>query len=312
MKKFVLLPILLCLFTEISFAQHKKVVAIMPFLSSHADNRPHAAQLQSIVSQVFTSRPYVQFVDRSTDAIVLKELENQTREQSISSETLVEQGKLTGSQEIIIGNLASISVEQRRAGSNSSDVKYIANISYSLQVVDAATGILKSSGDINGSTKLQEIGTVLLSGIKNVLVKNDDSRRDNRALENASSILLADTKDEAIRKAIAATKQEMIDWIRKAYPPVIMLLSVETRDKTGLPETVIITGPGLSSGKKIIIREVSFVNDSEGNPHKREKKIGELKVSEIQGDVIVCKVTDGENILDEKMKSGAQLEFALK
>lgn len=270
----------------------------MPFLSSLPANRPYAAQLQSISMQVFISKSHIEFIDRSTDALVLKELENQTREQSISSATLVEQGKLSGAQEIIVGTLTTLGVELK-GSMGLSDRKYGASINFSLQVVDAATGKMKSTRNFNGSTKMKDAGAKALGEFKKILGK-------------AAAIFMADTKEEAIGKAMEATKQEIADWIQEAYPPVIMLMSIESRDKKGFPQTVMVSGEGLSSGKKITIKEISFITDATGTLRRREVKVGELKVSEDQGEVFICKVTDGENTLEEKMKSGAQLEFIVK
>jgi hypothetical protein len=281
----------------------KKVVAIMPFLSASSQNRTYAAQLQSIALQTFVSNANVTFIDRSADGFVLKELDNQIREQSISSKVLVEQGKLSGSNELIVGTLTGVGVETMQVSKildNGYDRKYSANLSYSLQVIDAATGLMLSSKDFNGNTKKQDIGNKIF-GSSGVFGKT-------------TGILLADTKEDAIRKAINATKQEITDWIIDVYPPLIRIIDIESRNKSGFPEVVLISGFGsdMAVGKKITIKEITLLDDGNGGKLKREKKIGELKVTEIQGQVTVCKVKDGEAVLEEKMKNPASLRFIIE
>jgi hypothetical protein len=303
MKK-VLLFITIVLLSIPAFSQvEKKVVAIMPFLSSSAENRNYAAQLQSIALQTFNSNSNATFIDRSADAAVLKELDNQIREQSISSKVLVEQVKLSGSNELIVGSLAGVSVESVQVSKllgGGYDKKYSASISYSLQVIDGATGLTLSVKDFNGNTKKQDASNKIF-GNKGVFGK-------------ATGLLLADTKDEAIRKAINATKDDITDWISESYPALIRIINIESRNKSGFPEVVLISGFGsdMSVGKKITIKEITMLDDGNGGQIRREKKIGELKVSEIQGQVTVCKVKDGETVLEEKMKNPASLKFIIE
>lgn len=303
MKKVTLFVI--TLFTSITIYSQvdKKVVAIMPFISSSPEYRNYAAQLQSIALQTFNSNSNATFIDRSADAAVVKELDNQIREQSISSKVLVEQGKLSGSNELIVGSLAGVSIETTevpRILGGGYDKKYSASLSYSLQVIDGATGLTLSVKDFNGNTKKQDVGKKIF-GNKGMLGKG-------------SGILLADTKDEAIRKAINATKGEITDWITESYPPLIRIINIESRNGSGFPEVVLISGFGsdMSVGKKITIKEITLLDDGAGGKIKREKKIGELKVSEIQGQVTVCKVKEGENVLEEKMKNPASLKFTIE
>src|ERR1700761_9410401 len=109
MKKLIFFIVLFEASFIVDVYAQKKVVAIMPFLCSSAENKSSAAALQSVAIQVFSAKSNITLVDRSADESVLKELDNQIREQSISSKSLVEQGKLSGSQEIIVGALNSIS-----------------------------------------------------------------------------------------------------------------------------------------------------------------------------------------------------------
>ncbi len=84
--------------------------------------------------------------------------------------------------------------------------------------------------------------------------------------------------------------------------------------RKNFPETISIAGFETSklSGKIVTVNEVSFIDDGAGKKFKRVKKIAELKVQEIQGEVTLCKVKDGADILDEKMKSKAKMEFVIK
>lgn len=292
---------LLALLTFAVFNAHsqKKVVAVMPFLSSTPENKQSAAALQSIALQVFNAKSNIKVVDRSADESVLKELDNQIREQSMSSKVLVPQGQLSGSQEIIIGILNSVSVEPK-------DGKFVASLNYTLEAADAATGVMINSHNFKGSTNSQDLG-------KKVLGLGILGSKAN-ALGDASTVLMADTKEAAITNAINDTRRQMTRWINEVYPPDIKVLAVDSRDSKGYPVTLSMAGfeAGVPTGKTITVNEITYLENGSGPKLKRVKKIAELKIVEIQGEVTECKVKSGEDVLDEKMKGNAKLEFYIK
>jgi hypothetical protein len=294
MKKILLFVIFLFAFGSINtFAQAKKVVAIMPFLSATPENKGSAAALQSVAMQVFSRKNNITLVDRSADQSVLKELDNQIREQSISSKTLVEQGKLTGSEEIIVGMLNSIGVESK-------DNKFSASLNYTLQIDDAATGTLISTKSFSGSTGTQDLGHKVFGALGGGL------------LDRASTAIMSDTKDAAIQNAISDTKKQIAQWINDAYPADIKILSVDARDSKGFPLTITLGGMNAEaqSAKNMTINEITYY-ESDGKKFKKVKKIASLKVTLVQGEVAEAKVKDGGDVLDEKMKSGAKFQILL-
>ena len=279
----------------------KRSLQLCRLFRSSPANRARAVQLQEIAIQCLRAKSNINLIDRSADSLLLQELDNQIREQSMASNIHVEQGKVSGAQDIIVGILTSVGVEERnvRGLLSPSTKKYLGNISYSLQIMDASTGVQKTSKTFDGSTKKQDLGTKIFGNTK---------------LGKASSLLMADTKEDAILKAINDTKNEIAEWINEAYPAPVKLLSVDTRDSKGQPDNVAIGG--LSSevrkGKTITVNEITVLDDGSGKQFKRVKKIGELKVLENQGDVTECKVTDGADIIEDKMKDGAKFRIRRK
>jgi hypothetical protein len=298
MKKNLLAFVLLLAFGfNNAFSQTKKVVAVMPFLSALPQNKATAAALQSEAIQIFSQHANITLIDRTADPLVLKELDNQIREQSIASSTLVEQGKLSGSKEIIVGILNSVSIESKGN-------KFSASLNYTLQIDDAATGTLISTQSFSGNTGTQDLGHKVFGALGGV--------GGTGVLDKASTAIMSDTKDAAVQNAIANSKKQIMQWISEAYPPEIKILSVDARDSKGHPATVTLGGisAAAQSAKNVTINEVTYY-ESDGRKFKKVKKVAELKLTLIQGEIAEAKVRDGGELLDERMKGGAILQITL-
>lgn len=285
----------------------KKVVGIMPFVSSQPQNRGTASQVQEMVVRLLSSNSNIQAVDRSKDSLVVRELDNQIRDVSVMAKQLADQGKLIGAKEIIVGTLSKASAEPVSGNAYGSNVKYSGLVNFSLQLIDVETGTVKEQETFEGSTNKVEAANKGTKALGSILKKSNPLGNNTTA-----DILLADTKEKAILNAVNQSEKSIAQWVTKIYSSNIRILSVEERDK-GLPEKVLVSGLGESvkKGTQITINEISFF-DVDGKKMKREKKVGELKVEEVQGELTVCKVTNGEALLDEKLKANSKLELVIK
>ncbi len=226
MRKFITA---LAVFFLVHSAQGQRVVAIMPFVSSYSGNSLRASQVQDQVIEILQARSDLRFVDRSKDTMVVKELYNQTRLESVSADALVNQGKLLGANDIIAGTLTNVSTETRYVNSkipllgSSEKIKYSASVSFSIQIIDVETGQFKEQKVINVNTAEQDkVGTIFS--------------------DKGGGLLMADTKEQAILNALKKTKTVVLQWINKVYPPEIKILRIEETTKGGNPETVLVSG----------------------------------------------------------------------
>lgn len=298
MNKLKILLIFLLAGNGIVQAQSPKtVVAIMPFVSSSSGDLNRAAQLQAIAVECLRSKSNIQLIDRSNDTLLRRELITQMGEGSINAQHLAQQGDISGAEDIFVGKVSSVSAEQRQVngmfGTNST--KYLGNITYSLEIMDASTGLQKALKNFTGNTGAQDFTSIVAGNTK---------------LGKANSMQMADTKEQAIINAINATKNDILAWVNTAYSN-IKILSVDSKDNNSLPATVLVTGlAGIKKNTSITVNEITSLDDGNGGTIKRVQKVFELKVVDPQGDVTICKVTDGANVVEDKMKN-ATLQFVI-
>jgi len=277
-------------------AQTTKIsIAVLPFTAADVQDMPRAVQIQGAVIEILKAKSNLDFVDRSNDSLLLKELDNQTREQSMDAKGLVQQGKLQGASQMIAGTVANVMVEQKSTpntsfltGSNTTVSSYKASVNFSLQLIDVESGKVLSQKSFNNSQ-----GSGKLSRFINLST--------------------ASTKEQAIADAIDKVKKDVLAWINASYPPDVRLLSVEKRNSKGLAETLLASGidASLHKGMKLDVNEIQSINTGT-SIIKRKVKIGALKIKELQGDVTVCEVIDGAELLEKKMIEKATIEIAAR
>ncbi|MBN8641265.1 MAG: hypothetical protein J0L86_05565 [Flavobacteriales bacterium] len=266
-----------------SFAQTSKTtIGLMPFTSTVSKNKILTAEIQDIVLESLNTKNNITTIDRSKDDFLNKELDLQINERSIASKKLVEQGKKMGADQLIVGTVISFESVRKKGSSgvigglidDKSGYYYESTIVFSLQIIDVETGKIVSQKTFKQTNEDKSI------------LGNDDS------------------KDESKNKAIASSKAAIVVWLNEIYAPKIKILKVEERTKSGKPKTILVTGidNSLAVGKKLILEETELIEIEKGKePLKRTKKVATLTITEKQGDITVCKVTDGENTIEDKI-----------
>ena len=298
MRNLLALFLLLGCFNQRTHAQSEKTsIAIFPFVASLPENRGRASQIQQIVSEILRQKSNIELIDRSNDSLLVKELDFQIREQSVAAKGLVQQGKILGAQQIIVGTVSNVTVDEKNTSNfniitkkTKSATQYTASVSFALQLSDVETGKVINQRAFNN----RDITAGKVLNLLNV--------------ESGTS------REEAILNAIKSTRGLILAWINESHPAEIKILKIEERDKKGYPETILVTGidASLQKGSQVTVNEIEMIDAGDGKSLKRTKKIVELKVKEIQGDITVCRVMDGEKVLEEKMKAGAKMEFIVK
>lgn len=299
MKKLLLLFILAipCLFN--AFSQNEKTsLAIFPFTSTAVANKGYATVIQQFVVEILRKKSGIQLIDRSNDSLQVKELDLSMREVSVDAKGPAEQGKLLVGAQMIVGTVSNINVEERTntnvtGGRSVVNKTYTASLSFAMQLSDVETGKVISH-KLFGGTQTSSGGFLSTIGLN--------------AFTNA------DTKEEAISNAIKNTRKQIINWFNELYPPEINIFKIEERDKKGKPETVLVTGvdESFTKGSQFYVHEIEMLDTGHGKPLRRTKKIARLKIKELQGEVTVCTVSDGEDILEEKMNNKVPMIFTAK
>ncbi len=295
MKKITLL-LLLVLF-KMSAQDSRISVAVMPFQSSTQENKPRATQLKEIVVEVLSLKTNIQLIDRANDSLLNLELDTQIDLRSYASKKLVEQGKKMGADQLIIGTLTNIEVNEEKTSlgkipgigtisGNSSNFK--ASISFSMQIVDVETGKIISHKAFNKTSDNIGVSIPILGS--------------------------GNSKEKAIINAMEDMKKKILSWLNEIYPSIIMIERIEERSKNGKPKTILVSGvdSSLKEGAKLILEEIEILTQSDGKQRNLVKKIATLEIKEKQGDFTLCKVIDGEDVLEEKMANGNKLNIKAK
>lgn len=274
-------------------------VGIVPFSGTCTNCNNIITELQQIAVSVLSSKKHITAIDRSTDTLLNKEIEQQKEGTSLYSEILVEQGKKLGAQDIVTGTITNLDVQEKQSVWNDllsqsntktqkTNISYKVLLSFSLSIIDVETGKVKAS-------KIFELSPNILS----LLVTEYSTTED--ALNN----VIRDNRDNIY---------EMIDdWVNKTYPARVKFYSIVERTKKGLPKTVLIAGASeanIKVGAEVIINKYEEVA-LENKIAIHRKQMGLLQVKELQGDFTLCKVMSGEDVL-EGLINAKQIELVIK
>jgi hypothetical protein len=309
MKHAFLLFLTMFIGLSLTLAQEKRTVAIMPFMYSK-ENEATAKQIQEMVVSLLSQRTDITVVDRSKDSMVIAELGHTIRDVSVYAKE-IKFGNITTAPEIIVGYLSKATADPVTSSGNSTSgtrMKYSGVLSFSLQLINLETGTIKQQETFTGKTKEGDVVNRASQVVENIFRRRGSA---NTVTDAAGSAVMADTKEQAIQAAIANSEKAVLQWINQQLSTNIKIIGIQDRDDN-LPQTVLVTGLGNSIriGTPITINEIKYLDGSDGSKVKQVIKIGVLKVKELQGEVTLCKVTDGRNGLEEKMKA-SNLELVI-
>ena len=283
--KSIFLMVLTIFALNTAFAQDKMVIGILPFTYvSGAANFQDVNSISEAVVTSFVKTKRFNIVDRSKLDAVTAEKQLQKSADFVDG-TVADQGKSMGAQYLISGhvNSASKSEEMKtRTKLDGTTERYKAvdaQVNFTCKVIDVATGQV-----INSETFKNEPG--LLS--------------------------LANTKEEAFNNALKNLGKAIDKWVTRNFPLVFDMVEVQAKDKKGMPSEILVgagSDAGVAKGDKLAIVEISMVKV--GDVMKpRNKEIGFAKVSKIEdGSFSICTVTEGADVLSEKIAAGATIKF---
>lgn len=290
--RFLLLLLGICVTNALLAQTAKPVLAVMPFVTTDVKHKPIALRIQEQAIQVLLSKTGIKVVDRTKDAAVIKELDNQIREYSIQSKTLAKQGVLAGAQQVLVGTLTGVSVDIKEGNQLlGTSKKYVCYLSYSIQIIDVATGTTLYTQLFDGSTKKKDILGDVIGG------KGD-------AGKVAGNAMIASSETEATNNAVNASKKDMAQWFSKLFPTVVRLIEISKKSKKGSPESVLVTGVdiNLNKGSLLNVSQETFIDDGTGKKLRRLQKIIQLKIEAFEGEVTSCRIVEGGALVEENLK----------
>lgn len=279
-KLFTIITLGIALITSQVYSQTKKtLVGVVGFTSSEPDHSSRAKELQEVIAEAFGANPSVEMLNRAKSAEIDKELTRQKGANYIKGKT-VAQNKAHGAELLVTGNLSNILVEEKKIGGPTGLKTTKGMLTFSLEAIDVATGVTKNSRTFD------------LSGM-------DAGSMDIGGQYGTSSDVVAGL----ILKNKDQVKLKVRGWVNELFPPRLKILSIDKKDKSGLPEEVTIVG---GKEAKLEVNMLININENEaieyeGKTLNRAKPVGLLKVLSLQDDIVVCEVEEGKEIIEKSM-----------
>lgn len=280
--------LLFSIFTQAQTDKKKhSIVGIMPFTSAEPEYKKQASQLQTLVTSTFSGNSHVVLLDRSKVAQIEQELNKQKNANYVKGKT-VPQNKAFGAKMLITGTLTDVTVEKTKMGGSKIPTRgpkggdaatTKAMVSFELQAIDVATG-----ETINNKTF--------------DIAATDMSNMDFGGVYSKET---SDGETAVIKANKEKIKLQVTEWVNELFPPEVKMFKIEEYDKKKLPTIVLVKGgedAKLTAGMYIDIKESEEIDAGDGDILTREKVIGALRVISVQGQVFVCKVIDGEDIVE--------------
>jgi hypothetical protein len=291
------------------YAQDKPIqIAIIPFTPTTRNAFTITKDVQAIVASCFAAKDRFYLFDRGVTDKLKKELNAAKDNASLYSKVVAESGHLANAEYIITGIVDSVMY----SGTNSKDV-LSTNIKNAL---DAKAKFTRFHGTIHLALAIYKVetGKTILDKPYIITSREFDDYNESSILENVLCRLTNSLQTD----------------IRALFPPMTMIVSVDKKNKKGLPEIVLVNGgsevfdsgkqqSGCSGDEEVslasktsavtsvfkkakgalmsnkIILDVFIPEDINmgSKTLRREKVIGQLKINSIEKDLTVCSVVKG-------------------
>lgn len=266
-----------------SFGQNKTLIGIVPFKSSSNNNSYYSSNsnseyktaIQDAVSDAFLKTKRFSLVEREKMDQLNTEKNLQKNEDFIDGQ-VIEQSKSLGAQYIVLGNISKANLEQKQSSVPyiGTTTSYVANIAFSIRVVDVSTGEIIASNSFNKSSKGKT----------------------------------------AFEDALNEIKPQIEIFIKENFKIIASIASIEEKNSTGDATKVLISGgssTGVAVKNQFKVYEVSeLVVD--GKKLTRKKTIGKIIVASVEDENFsICTVTEGGADITKKMDAGAKIKCEL-
>ena len=280
------------LFTLIVFSQSlvnaqsgKTSIALLDFTKATGVYSDQVTTIQEATTQGFIKAKRFILVDRSKVDAINRERDLQKSEEFIMSDYTIEQRSAIGAQFFVQGNVTNWSETSKNVKFENSQgevkysMRYEANLSVSIRVIDVSTSVAGAATTITGSSTSGGffLGMAQKGSAKTAL---------NGALQNLT--------------------KEVDKWIGKEFPAQFAIVEVtKSNDSKGAMEVLIAggSGTGLVKGEKLIVMYETIINVG-GVDKKRIQEVGKLKIKDLDGeDFSICKVINGGPGIQQKVSA---------
>lgn len=277
-------------------------IGILPTTSTIAYGNSYREHIRESLTKVFAEKSRFTVVDRSKLDAISQERDLQ-KEVEFFDGKVAEQGKAIGAQYLASANIYnlsanSIQITKSRSVKGADGKYYTQNynvpglaiiVGINIQLVDVATGGVKSTRQISKSL-------------------NYESTEPNACILSTLSQL----------------EPQMRAWINDVFPVEMKIVSIETTNKKGLPETVLVKGGNdmnlqhsralfglVNSSTQLEVVEVQIIK-LDGKEINRPIVVGKVVVHKVEGELSVCKVKDGAETIQQKLNAGVTLYIRIK
>ncbi|WP_430409836.1 CsgG/HfaB family protein [Kordia sp.] len=279
MKK-KLLFLFILFFTAFGFAQ-KKTVAISTFEASNNVTiaNTYVKAIEDKVKAAIKNTNRFKIVDRANYKKLLAEREFQKKEEFIDGKVTSE-SSFEGAEQIVTGNISNVSITKK---TSKSSIYYVCKISFSLEVIDIATGKVIASEMIE--PKQTFLGSI---------VSSYDTK----------------TPEQAFFNSLKGTQKAIDKFVAENFPVTTQIIEITKASSSKAKSVLINTGTINGARKKQEFKVVELVKLMvNGKELTRRKEIGTLKITTVEGDEISeAKVVKGGDLILAKFNSGTKIE----
>lgn len=262
---------LLGFFTMYGQVKEKPVVFVDYFDAPSNVNKALIETLRGKVIEGIQETQRLQVIDVASHAELKDEAERRKSESAMGDMTArTSEMRTLGADYIITGTIATMTATEQRDSDNK--LYYKGSIHWTIKVIDAATGTLKTTQTFDHSGFTGSRG---------------------------------DTRDEAIAKTCDYAKNSMDNFVNETFPIEGLILKVETVKKDKAQTVYIDLGnaQGVTDGQRF---NVFLETDIAGEIGRTE--IGALSAKEVvSAQRTLCKVTKGGKEIQEAFQKGQKL-----
>lgn len=262
---------LLGFFTMYGQVKEKPVVFVDYFDTPSNANKALIETLRGKVIEGIQETQRLQVIDVASHAELKDEAERRKSESAMGDMTArTSEMRTLGADYIITGTIATMTATEQRDSDNK--LYYKGSIHWTIKVIDAATGTLKTTQTFDHSGFTGSRG---------------------------------DTRDEAIAKTCDYAKNSMDNFVNETFPIEGLILKVETVKKDKAQTVYIDLGnaQGVTDGQRF---NVFLETDIAGEIGRTE--IGALSAKEVvSAQRTLCKVTKGGKEIQEAFQKGQKL-----
>ena len=279
MLKQITLFFLSLFFISYTFAQGKTLIGIVPFKSSSQSDSysssGYKTAIQDAVAEALQKSKRFSLVEREKMDQLKSEKDLQKDEDFLDGK-VIEQSKSLGAQYIVLGNISRAKTDEKQTSVPYAGiiVTYNSEISFSIRIVDVATGEIIASNSFSKSAKGKN--------------SFDDALKD--------------------------IKPDIEKFIRENFKLVASLVSIEEKSSTGDAVKVLISAGSSANAKENSEYKVFELSEIsvDGKNLTRKKTIGKIVVTKVEDENFsICTVKEGGAEISKKIDAGNKIKCEL-